>query len=151
MPNDSNNNVSNSVTASPTAPPIRRYNERDEAEFLRQQRQDAKKAIQQTRAAMRETTTTATDAWAWTRAYPWPSVGAAALGGLMASTLLPSLLGRTAPARADAAASSRSSLVSFVQSSLWGVIRSVVISTIASAVYVEAQPPAPDHDESAGE
>jgi hypothetical protein len=150
MPNDSNNNVSNLATASPTAPAIRRYNERDEAEFLRQQSQDAKKAIQQTLAAMRETAKTAADARAWTREYPWPSVGAAALGGLMASTLVPSFKGRTDQAQVDAA-SSRSSLASFVQSSLLGVIRSVVSSAIASAVYTQAQPSAPGHDESAGE
>lgn len=150
MPNDSNNNVSNLVTASPTAPVIRRYNEHDEAEFLRQQAQDAKKAIQQTLAVMRETAKTAADARAWTREYPWPSVGAAALGGFMASALLSSLRRRTDQARADAAPSTRSSLASFVQSSLFGVMRSVVISAIASAV-VQAQEPAPDRDELAGE
>jgi hypothetical protein len=128
-----------------------RYDERDEAVFLRQQAEDAKKAMQQTLAAMRETAKTVADAQALTQAYPWPSVGAGALAGFMASALLPSFKGQTDQVQSDAPTPSLPSLAAFVQSSLLGVIRNVVISAMTSAVYANAQAAEPDQDEPAGE
>jgi hypothetical protein len=150
MPNDNNNSVSNLATAPPIAPTTRRYDERDEAAFLQQQAEDAKKAMQQTFAAMRETAKTAADVKAWTQAYPWQSVGAGALVGFLASALLTSSKSR-ADSPSDTHASSRSPLVSFIHSSLLGVIRSAVISTITSAVFTSVQAAESDEEERSGE
>ena len=116
---------------------MQRYNERDEAAFLRQQAEDAKQAMQQTLAEMRETAKTAADVKAWTQAHPWPSVGASVLAGFMASGLLPS--GKT-----NDQPSSKSSLLSFVKTNLFGVIRSAAISAVASAILDQPEEPEPD-------
>jgi ElaB/YqjD/DUF883 family membrane-anchored ribosome-binding protein len=147
MPNDNNTNVSNLATASPNALITRRYDERDEAVFLQQQADDAKKAMRNTLAAMRETAKTAADIKAWTQAYPWHAVGAGAATGFLAASLLPSFKGGAKQAQADTHGASRSPLVSFVNSSLLGVIRNVVISTITSALVVNAQAEESDEDD----
>jgi hypothetical protein len=139
MPNDNNNNVSNLATVSPTAPITRRYDERDEAAFLQQQAEDAKKAMRQMLAAMRGTAKTAADVKAWTQAYPWQSVGAGAAAGFLASGFLPSFKGRADQTQANTHAASRSPLASFLHSSLLGVIRSALVSAITSAVFTSAQ------------
>ena len=116
---------------------MQRYDERDEAAFLRQQAEDAKQAMKQTLADMRETAKTAADVQAWTQAHPWPSVGVGALAGFMASGLLPS--GKTTDRPR-----SKSSLFSFVQSSLLGVIRNAAISAVTSALVAQQVEPEDD-------
>ncbi len=137
MPNDSNNSTYNLGAAPPAALTIQRHDERDEAAFLRRQAEEAKQAMQQTFAEMRETAKTAADVQAWTQAHPWPSVGAGVLAGFMASGLLPSRKTTDQP-------SSKSPLLSFVQTSLFGAIRSVAISAVTNAILAQPEEPEPN-------
>src|ERR1051325_3276926 len=62
-----------------------------ESEFLRKQADDARRAITDTLARMEQSLKESADVKAWTREYPWPSLGvAAACGFLTAMALTPS-------------------------------------------------------------
>jgi hypothetical protein len=116
---------------------MQRYDARDEAAFLRQQAEDAKQAMQQTLADMRETAKTAADVQAWTQAHPWPAVGAGVLAGFMASGLLPSRKTTDQPR-------SKSPLMSFVQTSLLGALRNAAISAVTGALVAQQVEPEDD-------
>jgi len=61
-----------------------------ESDFLRRQADDAQRAIADTLTRMQQTLKDSADVQAWTRKYPWPSLGvAAAVGFLAAKALAP--------------------------------------------------------------
>jgi ElaB/YqjD/DUF883 family membrane-anchored ribosome-binding protein len=88
MPNDVTSKKHASATTSPIRP--RLNGKLPETEYLRMQAEDAQDAAAQTLRRMRKNLADAGDVRAWTRAYPWPSVGlAAALGFLAVRALAP--------------------------------------------------------------
>jgi hypothetical protein len=135
----------NSDIASQTELIRLRYNPHDESVFLQQQAADAKLAMQQTLAELRETAQALSDIPAWTQQYPWLTVGAACAAGFVTSVLL------TAPRRrsdeASKPASHASSLTSFLQSTLFTLLRSALMGVVASAIQAQTQPPDAAHSE----
>jgi len=115
--------------------------------FLQQQAEDAKQAMQQTFGAIRQTAKEAADVELLTRAYPWASVGAAAIAGFMAASLLPKSgsKDRVNETQVAASSSSHSTLKALVHSSLMGVVRSTVISVLTNIAFSDDQPSDDDH------
>ena len=109
-----------------------RYNTTDEGLFLTQQAADAKAAIQRTLADMKATAQEAADVRWWTQQYPWYAVGTAAVVGFIAATQLLAPADHqvqpAAPAQAQTAA--RPTLMS----SLFDMVRSALMTTIAEAL-----------------
>jgi putative exporter of polyketide antibiotics len=107
------------------------YDEQNEAVFLRQQAEDAKIALHQTLTAMQETAKTAADIRALTQQYPWLAVGATAAAGFIATTIVLPSSRQSSEALAATPPSRGSALSSFIRSSLWGIVRATVMSTVA--------------------
>ena len=110
------------------------YDEQDEAVFLRQQAEDAKIAIHQTLTAMRETVQTAADIRALTQQYPWLAVGATAAAGFIATTIVLPSSRQPSESMAGTPPSRGSALSSFIRSSILGIVRATVMSTVAGLV-----------------
>jgi hypothetical protein len=130
---------------------MQRYDNADEARFLRQQANDAQIAIKQTLAQMRETSKDAADVRWWTQRYPWCAVGGAGLLGFVVVTCRSaSSRGqeRSSPQR-HARESSPSSVFSGMFSSLLSIVRGVLISAIIGALQTRDEEPATDHQASA--
>jgi hypothetical protein len=130
---------------------MQRYDNADEARFLRQQANDAQIAIKQTLAQMRETSKDAADVRWWTQRYPWCAVGGAGLLGFVVVTYLRASSGgqeRSSPQR-HARESSPSSVFSGMFSSLLSIVRGVLISAIIGALQTRDEEPATDHQASA--
>jgi hypothetical protein len=116
-----------------------RYEAHDEATFLQQQAADAQVAMRQTLAAMQETVKSAADVGAWTREYPWYAVGVVAVAGfLTATTVLSPSHRQSHGSRTEATSESPSSFLSSVLSFLWRVSRGMLLSTIVSAMSINA-------------
>jgi hypothetical protein len=92
MPNDANNKNSDSATTSGNRPNVAdttpKSDDRAESPPLRDEAATARDAIASTLAKMRATVSDAGDVRAWTREYPWASVGAAATIGFLAAAAL---------------------------------------------------------------
>jgi hypothetical protein len=130
---------------------MQRYDNADEARFLRQQANDAQIAIKQTLAQMRETSKDAADVRWWTQRYPWCAVGGAGLLGFVVVSCLRASSGgqdRSSPQR-HARESSPSSVFSGMFSSLLSIVRGVLISAIIGALQTRDEEPATDHQASA--
>jgi hypothetical protein len=135
--------------SSDIAPPTElitlRYNPHDESIFLQQQAADAKLAMQQTLAELRETAQALSDIPAWTQQYPWLTVGAACAAGFATSMLLTSSRRQSDEAREPA--SHASSLTSYLRSTLFTLLRSTLMGAVASAIQALTQPPDADYSE----
>jgi ElaB/YqjD/DUF883 family membrane-anchored ribosome-binding protein len=59
-----------------------------ESDFLRRQADDAQRAIADTLTRMQQSFKDSADVQAWTRKYPWPSLGVAAAVGFLAARAL---------------------------------------------------------------
>jgi hypothetical protein len=130
---------------------MQRYDQADEARFLRQQANDAQIAIKQTLAQMRETSQEAADVRWWTQRYPWCAVGGAGLLGFVIVTCLrASSRGpeRSSPPR-HARESSPSSIFSGMFSSLLSMVRGLLISAIIGALQTYDEEPASEPQASA--
>lgn len=130
---------------------MQRYDNADEARFLRQQANDAQIAIKQTLAQMRETSKDAADVRWWTQRYPWCAVGGAGLLGFVVVTRLSASSGgqeRSSPRR-HARESSLSPIFSGMFSSLLSIVRGVLMSAIIGALQTREEEPATDHQASA--
>ena len=122
-----------------TSPMKMGYDEKNEAVFLQQQAEDAKIAMQQTLADMQQTVKTAADIRTLTQQYPWLVLGATVAAGFITTKLvLSSTHSQSEPTSAPRSKKS-SSISSFVTSSLMGIARSAVMSTIASLIHANAQ------------
>lgn len=134
MPNASFDKGPPATTASLPERLERRYDIHNEAMFLRQQAADAKVALQQTLAAMQETAKTAADVRAWTHAYPWYAVGAAAVVGFITATAVVSPAPRESNgSRTESARRAPSAFSSSVRSLLFSIGRGMLMSAIAGA------------------
>jgi len=130
---------------------MQRYDKADETRFLRQQANDAQIAIKQTLAQMRKTSQDAADIRWWTQRYPWCAVGGAGLLGFVVVTCLSaSARGqeRSSPQR-HARKSSPSSVFSGMFSSLWPLVRGLLVSAIIGDLQTRDEEPTTDHQASA--
>jgi hypothetical protein len=129
---------------------MQRYDQADEARFLRQQANDAQIAIKQTLAQMRETSKDAADIRWWTKRYPWYAVGGAGLLGFVVVTYLSASSHeqeRSSPQR-QGYESSSSSVFSGIVSSLLSIGRGLLMSTLIGALQSRGAEPATDHQAS---
>jgi hypothetical protein len=121
-------------------PLTQKYNTGDEAVFLQQQATDAKTAIQQTLAEMQEHARAAVDVRWWTQQYPWIAVGAAAVLGFVATSVL-TRDGRPSP-RADTpppVATAQASFLTSLLAPLFTTLRSALVSAVVSGVMDKVQ------------
>ena len=108
--------------------------------FLRQQATDAKTAMRRTVADIKATAQEAADVRWWTQQYPWYAVGTAAVVGFVAATQLLAPADHhvqpVPPAQSQIAA--RPSLMS----SLFEMVRSILLGTIIEALRSSREPSA---------
>ncbi len=106
--------------------------------FLRQQATDAKTAMRRTVADIKATAQEAADVRWWTQQYPWYAVGTAVVVGFVAATQLLAPADHHAqpvpPAQSQTAA--RPSLMS----SLFEMVRSILLGTIIEALRSSREP-----------
>lgn len=72
-----------------------------EAELLEREARLAREALSSLKAEIADSLTRAADASAWTKRYPWASVGAAAAGGVAAGVAVGSVTSRSKPSAAS--------------------------------------------------
>ena len=139
MTNASTSNKTPSDTALLTEPQKKRhYNTNDERVFLAQQAADAKTAMQHTVVDMQATAKEVANISWWTQQYPWYAVGAAtALGFLAATSVLAPADHRPRPA--PPAASQAAARPSWT-TSLFEIVRSMLMSIIVDALHTKGQP-----------
>jgi len=119
----------------------RRYNTDDEGVFLAQQGADAKTAMQHTIADMQRTAREAANISWWTQQYPWYAVGAATVLGFVAaaSVLAPA---DHRPRPVEPAANRVAARPSWT-SSLFEMVRSMLMGIIADALHPKGQQSSP--------
>jgi ElaB/YqjD/DUF883 family membrane-anchored ribosome-binding protein len=163
MSNYADNKRPDSATTSESKP----ADNTRETEFLDRQVVDARAAIDQTLARMRETLKQANDLKGWAREYPWATVGAAAAAGFLAAKLLaprrhrsdePSTLLHRVLADDEIAARLREladsthdekprrlgSLASTVMKMLAGTLESAIVAAVTAQVQSAANPQPPE-------
>ena len=137
MTNASSSNRQHSDTALLTGPQKKQHYNTDDAQvFLAQQAADAKTAIQHTVADMQVTAKEVANISWWTQQYPWYAVGAAAVLGFVASSVLASADHRPQPA--PPAASQAAARPSWT-APLFGMVRSILMGVIADALHTKSQ------------
>jgi hypothetical protein len=133
MNNASSNNNSRSATPLPSA----LEGPQSEGAFLEGQANQAVAAMQQTVQGMQESVKEVLDIHWWTEHRPWLTVGAVALGGFAAASLLPKA-GKTPEREKEESKSSLlSSLVVFGLGAVRGAAVSALTSAITSALVVD--------------
>jgi ElaB/YqjD/DUF883 family membrane-anchored ribosome-binding protein len=139
--------MQHSDTALLTEPQKKRhYNTSDERIFLAQQATDAKTAIQHTVAEMQATAKEAANISQWTQQYPWYAVGAATVLGFVTATYVLAPADHR-PRPAPPAASQEAARPSWT-ASLFGMVRSILMSIIVDALHPKGQQssqPQPTH------